>query len=42
MIEMNEEVATSAQFLIDSESRLQAAGGGMQGMEGVGQEKKHD
>jgi len=35
----NEEVATSAQFLIDSESRLKAAGGGMQGME-MGKKKK--
>ena len=38
-LETNEEVATSAQFLIDSESRLKAAGGGMQGME-MGQKKK--
>ena len=35
----DEEVVTSAQFLIDSESRLKAAGGGMQGME-MGQKKK--
>ena len=38
-LETNEEVATSAQFLIDSESRIKAAGGGMQGME-MGQKKK--
>lgn len=38
-LEINEEVVTSAQFLIDSESRLKAAGGGMQGME-MGQKKK--
>ena len=38
-IETNEDVATGAQFLIDSESRLKAAGGGMQGME-MGQKKK--
>ncbi|MBI5345603.1 MAG: efflux RND transporter periplasmic adaptor subunit [Chlamydiae bacterium] len=36
----DEEVVTSAQFLIDSESRLKAAGQGMQGMD-MGQ-KKHD
>lgn len=35
-----EEVLTSAQFLIDSESRLKAAGRGMQGMEEMGKKKK--
>ncbi|MCL5124606.1 MAG: efflux RND transporter periplasmic adaptor subunit, partial [Deltaproteobacteria bacterium] len=40
-LEINEEVVTSAQFLIDSESRLKAAGGGMQGME-MGQKKNND
>lgn len=38
-LEENEEVVTSAQFLIDSESRLKATGGGMQGME-MEQKKK--
>ncbi len=38
-LDSNEEVVTSSQFLIDSESRLKAAGGGMQGME-MGQKKK--
>lgn len=37
---LNEEVLTSAQFLMDSESRLKAAGGGMQGMEEMGKKKK--
>lgn len=36
----NEEVLTSAQFLIDSESRLKAAGEGMQGMEEMEKKKK--
>ena len=36
----NEEVVTSAQFLMDSESRLKAAGTGMQGMEEMGIKKK--
>ncbi|MBF8262873.1 MAG: chemiosmotic efflux system protein [Parachlamydiales bacterium] len=40
-LEPGEEVATRAQFLIDSESRLRATGGGMQGME-MGQKKNHD
>lgn len=34
-----EKVVTSSQFLLDSESRLKAAGGGMEGME-MGQKKK--
>jgi Cu(I)/Ag(I) efflux system membrane fusion protein len=37
---LNEEVLTSAQFLMDSESRLKAAGGGMHGMEEMGNKKK--
>ncbi len=38
-LKTDEEVVTSAQFLIDSESRLKATGSGMQGME-MGQKKK--
>ena len=36
----NEEVLTSAQFLMDSESRLKATGTGMQGMEEMGKKKQ--
>ncbi|MBS0606387.1 MAG: efflux RND transporter periplasmic adaptor subunit [Verrucomicrobia bacterium] len=38
----NESVATSAQFLLDSESRIKAGAGGMAGMETMKQKKNHD
>lgn len=39
-LKAGDEVVTSANFLIDSESRLRAGGGGMAGMPGMGADKK--
>jgi Cu(I)/Ag(I) efflux system membrane fusion protein len=39
-LKAGDEVVTSANFLIDSESRLRAGGGGMGGMPGMGEGEK--